>query len=77
MMSSSNEELLDALKIAFCYMPELRDLTVKNYAGILPTVIREVSHIRKVLKDNGIDPDVTYETMNPIIKSKKNDHNEK
>jgi len=33
-MSSSNKELLDALKIAFCYMPELEDLTIKDYAGI-------------------------------------------
>lgn len=52
-------------------MPELQDLTIKDYAGSLPKVSDEVSHIRKVLKDNGVDPDATYESMNPITKSKK------
>lgn len=51
-------------------MPELEDLTVKDYAGSLPKVSEEVAHIRKVLNDNGVDPDVTYEKMNPIIKLK-------
>jgi hypothetical protein len=66
-MASSNEELLNALKIAFCYMPGQEVLTQKDYAGSLPKVKKEVSLIRKVLLENNIDPDRLYEELNPVI----------
>lgn len=72
----NNTELLNALKIAFCYMPELQDLTKKDYAGSLPKVKEEVALVRQILSQNDIDPDELYESLNPIIKtkSKKKSH---
>jgi nitrogen-specific signal transduction histidine kinase len=62
--TSSIHELLNALKIAFCYMPEKEALTQDDYAGSLPEVKKEVGYIRKVLLENNIDPDTLYNELN-------------
>jgi hypothetical protein len=64
-MANVNTELLEALKIAFCYMPEKALLTEQEYAGSLVKVKSEVDLVRNVLVSNGINPDVLYGEMNP------------
>jgi len=69
-MQSNNSELLEALKIAFCYMPEAVFLTEKEYAENLPKIKEEVNIVRDALKSNGIDPDKLYEKLNPKTSNK-------
>ena len=64
----SNEAmLLEALKIAFCYMPDDVFLNEKECPDSLPIIKGEIALVRDVLKSNGVDPDENYEKMNPKI----------
>jgi len=66
-MSSSHSELLEALKLAFCHMPENVFLTQREYAENLPKIKEEVNIVRNILMANGVDPDKLYNEMNPVL----------
>jgi hypothetical protein len=62
----SKSELVAALSIAFCYMPEEIELTEKDYGENLQDVKDDVAKIRKILVENGVDPDEIYNKINPV-----------
>lgn len=64
----SHKELVNALKVAFCYMPEDEEITDENYLGDqLGEVKREVNQVKRVLGKLGIDHTKVFEQLNPHL----------
>lgn len=61
--------LLDALKIAYCYMPESNELTAEQFGENIEKVKEEVEAVRAVLVAEGVDPDKIYNELNPPLNS--------
>jgi len=61
--------LISALKSAFCYVPELKEITEDEYVENTQAIRTEVTEIRNTLIALGIEPDELYAEMNPQIKS--------
>ncbi len=55
-----NEEALEALKIAFSYMPKAIDVTKYEYGERYQTVLNHIETVREVLLSNDVDPDEVY-----------------
>lgn len=67
-MSQSNEEiLLDALKIAFTFMPKPIEVTKYDYGDRYQKVLEQIESVREALLINHIDPDEVYGDVNPEI----------
>lgn len=67
-MSQSNEEiLLDALKIAFTFMPKAIEVTKYDYGDRYQKVLEQVETVREALLINHIDPEEVYGDVNPEI----------
>jgi hypothetical protein len=62
---SSKDETLQALKIAFSYMPKAIEVTKYEYGDNYQHVIDHITFVREVLLDNDIDPDEVYGEVNP------------
>lgn len=67
-MSQSNEEiLLDALKIAFTFMPKAIEVTKYDYGDRYQKVLEQIEAVREALLINHIDPEEVYGDVNPEI----------
>ena len=67
-MPQSNEEiLLDALKIAFTFMPKAIEVTKYDYGDRYQKVLEQVETVREALLINHIDPEEVYGDVNPEI----------
>jgi hypothetical protein len=55
--SQKEKQLLEALKIAYQYLPDLKDVNALDYAGVMEQLKKEINQVRKALIDNGCDPD--------------------
>ncbi len=67
-MTQSNEEiLLDALKIAFTFMPKAIEVTKYDYGDRYQKVLEQVETVREALLINHIDPEEVYGDVNPEI----------
>lgn len=67
-MSQSNEEiLLDALKIAFTFMPKAIEVTKYEYGDRHQKVLEQIEAVREALLINHIDPEEVYGDVNPEI----------
>jgi hypothetical protein len=64
-MSDSNEDLIQALKIAFCYMPKAIEVNKYNYGDRYQTVLDHIQTVRETLLINEIDPEEVYGEINP------------
>ena len=62
-----NDEQLQALKIAFTYMPQAIEVTQYEYGDRHMTVLEHIEAVRAVLLDNGIDPDEVAGEINPDL----------
>ncbi|NCP63707.1 MAG: penicillin-binding protein [Paraglaciecola sp.] len=62
---SSKDETLQALKIAFSYMPKAIEVTKYEYGDNYQHVLDHITTVREVLLDNDIDPDGVYGEVNP------------
>lgn len=72
-IGNDTELLLKALRIAHCYMPELKEIDDEEFGGYAENkeqILDEVNFVRDVLKKQGIDPDKNYSELNPIINKK-------
>lgn len=58
---------LQALKIAFTYMPKAIEVTKYEYGDRYQTVIDHIEAVREVLLINDVDPDEVYGEVNPEI----------
>ena len=65
MTSNINEDTLNALKIAFTYMPKAIEVNKYEYGERYQTVLDQVQQVREALLLNGVDPEEVYGEINP------------
>jgi hypothetical protein len=65
MSEKPNESSLNALKIAFTYMPKSIEVTKYEYGDGYQKVLDHIQAVREVLLVNDIDPEEVYGEINP------------
>lgn len=65
MSDSTNDDLIQALKIAFCYMPKAIEVNKYEYGDRYQTVLDHIQTVREVLLINEVDPEEVYGEINP------------
>ncbi|HEY0894083.1 MAG TPA: penicillin-binding protein [Cellvibrio sp.] len=65
MSDATNDDLIQALKIAFCYMPKVIEVNKYEYGDRYQTVLDHIQTVREVLLINEIDPEEVYGEINP------------
>jgi len=60
-----NEEVLQALKIAFTYMPKAIEVNKYEYGDRYQTILEHIQTVRETLLINNIDPEEVYGEINP------------
>ncbi len=65
MSESSHETILEALKIAFTYMPKAIEVTRYDYGDRYQKVLDHIEAVREALLINHIDPEEVYGEINP------------
>ncbi|MDH2433813.1 hypothetical protein QCD60_14665 [Pokkaliibacter sp. MBI-7] len=63
----NHNDLLDALKIAFCYMPKAIEVTRYEYGDRTDKVLEHINTVREALLEGGIDPEEVYGDVNPEL----------
>ncbi|PPC76886.1 penicillin-binding protein [Pokkaliibacter plantistimulans] len=63
----NHDDLLEALKIAFCYMPKAIEVTRYEYGDRTDKVLEHINTVREVLLEGGIDPEEVYGDVNPEL----------
>lgn len=67
MSEKMNESALEALKIAFTYMPKAIEVTKYEYGDRYQTVMDHIETVRETLLLNDVDPEEVYGEVNPDI----------
>ena len=62
-----NPAALEALKIAFSYMPKAIEVTKYEYGDRYQIVLEHIETVREVLLINDVDPDEVYGEVNADI----------
>ena len=70
MNTTADNDLLEALKTAYCFMPNLMDITQYEYGDQADRITGQVEFVRGVLQSQGIDPDEVADEINPDDASK-------
>ena len=65
MSDKMSESALQALKIAFTFMPRAIEVTQYEYGDRYQTVLDQVETVREMLLLNDIDPEEVYGEINP------------
>lgn len=65
MSEKINDEALEALKIAFSYMPKAIEVTKYEYGDRHQKVLEHIELVRQVLLINEVDPEEVYGDVNP------------
>jgi hypothetical protein len=65
MTDKINEDILQALKIAFTYMPKAIEVNKYEYGDRYQTVLEHIEVVRETLLINDIDPEEVYGEINP------------
>ena len=65
MSEKINQDALDALKIAFTFMPKSIEVTKYEYGERYQKVLDQIETVREILLINDVDPDEVYGEVNP------------
>ena len=65
MTEKINADALQALKIAFTYMPKAIEVNKYEYGERYQTVLEHIQTVRETLLLNDVDPDEVYGEINP------------
>ena len=65
MTDKINTDALDALKIAFTYMPKAIEVNKYEYGDRYQTVLEHIQTVREILLLNDVDPEEVYGEINP------------
>lgn len=65
MSEKMNESSLNALKIAFTYMPRSIEVTKFEYGDRHQKVLDHIETVREILLTNDVDPEEVYGEINP------------
>ena len=60
-----NDDALQALKIAFTYMPKPIEVSKYEYGDRYQSVLEQIQIVREALLLNDVDPDEVYGEINP------------
>ena len=61
------EEVLEALKTAYTFMPQVIEVNSFDYGDRCDKVIGQIEQVREVLQANGVDPDEVADEINPEL----------
>lgn len=64
-----DKDSLNALKIAFSYMPQENQVSRIEFGHNYDRVIKHIHQIRELLAANGVDPDTIFSDTNPPEKA--------
>jgi|TARA_B110000459_G_scaffold202493_1_gene255768 hypothetical protein len=67
MSEKIEQPALEALKIAFTYMPKAIEVNKYEYGDRYQTVLDHIEEVRGVLFANDIDPEEVYGDINPEL----------
>ncbi len=67
MSDTTHEDLIHALKTAFCYMPKAIEVNQYEYGDRYSVVLEHIQTVRETLLISGIDPEEVYGEINPDI----------
>lgn len=67
MSEKMSESALEALKIAFTYMPKAIEVTKYEYGDRYQIVLDHIEAVREELLINDVDPEEIYGEINPDI----------
>ena len=65
MASNLSDDALNALKIAFTYMPQTIEVNKYDYGDNFQRVLDHIETVREVLLENDVDPDEIAGEINP------------
>ncbi|MEH6556989.1 MAG: penicillin-binding protein [Oceanicoccus sp.] len=65
MSEKISQSSLNALKIAFTYMPRSIEVTKFEYGDSCQKVLDHIGKVREILLINDVDPDEVYGEINP------------
>jgi len=65
MSEKISDAALNALKIAFTYMPKAIEVTKYEYGDRAESVLEHIEAVREVLLLNDVDPEEVYGEINP------------
>jgi len=65
MSEKTDEAALNALKIAFTYMPKSIEVTKYEYGDRYRTVLEHIEAVREILLLNDVDPEEVHGEINP------------
>lgn len=65
MSEKINDAALQALKIAFSYMPKAIEVNRYEYGDRYQTVLAHIEAVREILLINDVDPEEVYGEINP------------
>jgi hypothetical protein len=65
MTEKINDDALQALKIAFSYMPKAIEVNKYDYGDRYQTVLDHIQTVRETLLLNDVDPEEVYGEINP------------
>ena len=65
METKMDDDALQALKIAFSFMPEAIEVTKYEYGERYQKVLDQIELVREILIFNGVDPEEVYGEVNP------------
>ncbi len=65
-----DKDLIEALKTAYCFMPNLMDITQFEFGDQADRITEQVEFVRGVLLSHDVDPDEVADEINPDDASK-------
>lgn len=65
MTDKINTDALQALKIAFSYMPKAIEVNKYEYGDRYQAVLEHIQTVREILLLNDVDPEEVYGEINP------------
>ena len=65
MSEKINQPALNALKIAFTFMPKAIEVTKYEYGDRYQKVLDQIEAVREILLINDVDPEEVYGEINP------------
>ncbi len=67
MTKKLDDDSLQALKIAFSFMPKAIDVNSYEYGDRVDTILAQIETVREILLTNDVDPDEVYDEINEDI----------
>ncbi len=60
-----SDDILHALKVAFCYMPRAIEVNRYDHGDRVDRILSDIQIVREALLAQGVDPEEVYGEMNP------------